>query len=196
MSEPMHLLQINDTLRVAAYFDYDAEHPAAWGVEFVQTLRTARGMSELTTDDGHREAIREIMEHNPETTTRGSSWQTTRRDDWERDAITKHLNRAGFDCTFIQLIGGSPSEWADIVAYWNAGDITNPEAVAREWRAWYAGEVYWLALECADIYTNAAGNTITTWQTVDTVGGIYLTDGLTRETADLYFDITAATVAA
>lgn len=194
--EPIETLQISDGLRVAAYYDYDAESPAAWGAEFVQTLRTARGMLELTTDDGHREAIREIMEHNPETTTRGSSWQTTRRDDWERDAITKHLNRAGFDCIFVSLTGGSPSEWADIVAYWNAGDITNPEAVAREWREWYAGQVYWLALERADIYTNAAGNTITTWETVDTVGGIYLTDGLTRETADLYFNIDAATVAA
>lgn len=196
MSEPIETLQINDALRVAAYYDYDAEGPQAWGVEFVQTLRVARGCVELTTDDGHRAAIREIMEHNPEATERGSSWQTTSRDEWERDAITKHLNRAGFDCTFIQLIGTSPSEWADIVVYWEAGDITNPEAVAREWRAWWAGEVYLLDLERADIYTNAAGNTITTWEAVDTVGGVYLLDGLTRETADLYFDITGAIVAA
>jgi hypothetical protein len=137
------------------------------------------------------------MEHNPHTGgTYASGWSTTARDNWERDAITKHLERAGLDCHFLQLVGSSQSEWADIVIYATAGDITEWGPIAREVKAWFAGEVYTLTLEERITYTAPNGNTLDRWELVDSVGSVYLLDGLTRDTAELYFDITAATVAA
>ena len=197
MSEPIETLNINDALRVATYFDYWADGPFDWDLIKVQTLRHARDINPLTSDDGQCVEILELMQHNPETGgTYGSSWATKARDNWEQDAITKHLNRAGLDCYFLQLIGTSQSEWADIVIYAKAGDITDWEPIAREVKAWFAGEVYTLSLEQKITYTAPNGNTLEQWESVDAIGSVYLLDGLSRETADLYFDITAATVAA
>jgi hypothetical protein len=96
----------------------------------------------------------------------------------------------------LQLVGSSQSEWADIVIYATAGDITEWGPIAREVKAWFAGEVYTLTLEERITYTAPNGNTLDRWELVDSVGSVYLLDGLTRDTAELYFDITAATVAA
>lgn len=195
--QAIETLAINDALRVASYYDYDASGPFDWDCIFVQTLRQARNLNPLTSDDGQRAAILEIMEHNPETGgTYGSSWATTARDNWEQTAISKHLERNGLECHFLQLVGCSQSEWADIVIYAKAGEITDWAPIAREVKAWYAGEVYTLALEQKVIYTSILGNTIEQWELIDSVGEVYLLDGLTRETADLYFNYDAATVAA
>jgi hypothetical protein len=197
MSEIIESVNISDTLRVASYFDFYAEGPFDWDLIKVQTLRHARDIRPLSSDDGHRAAIMELMEHNPHTGgTYASGWSTTARDNWERDAITKHLERAGLDCHFLQLVGSSQSEWADIVIYATAGDITEWGPIAREVKAWFAGEVYTLTLEERITYTAPNGNTLDRWELVDSVGSVYLLDGLTRDTAELYFDITAATVAA
>ena len=197
MSEIIETVKINDTLRVASYFDYYAEGPFDWDLIKIQTLRQARDINPLSTDDGHRAQILELMEHNPHTGgTYASGWSTSARDDWERDAITKHLTRAGFDCHFLQLVGTSQSEWADIVIYATAGDITEWGPIAREVKAWFAGEVYELRLEELITYTAPNGNTLSQWETVESINGVYLFDELTRDTAELFFDITAAMVAA
>jgi hypothetical protein len=96
----------------------------------------------------------------------------------------------------MELRGYMQGEWHDIVAYAEAGDITDWAGYEREIEAWYRGEVYWLALERLETYRNENGNTITQWETGDTIGGIYLLDGLTRELASEFFNIDAATVAA
>lgn len=196
-SEPVELLKISDTLRVAAYWDYDASGPFDWDSAFVQTLRTAERLMPLSSDDGHAEPIAEILHNNPYISFDGYSRAgLDKRNEWERDAITKHLERAGFECRFWNLQGNTQGEWADIVTYAETGQITEWEAFKREVEAWYRGEVYWLALERLETYTATNGNTLTQWEAVDTIGGIYLLDGLTRETADLFFNIDAATVAA
>jgi hypothetical protein len=197
MNKPHEILNISDTLRVAAYYDYMPDGPFDWGTLFVQTLEHDRFISELSTDDGHREPIHEILHQNPFTSFDGYSRdRLTKRDNWREAAITKHLTRAGFDCHFMELRGYMQGEWHDIVAYAEAGDITDWAGYEREIEAWYRGEVYWLALERLETYRNENGNTITQWETGDTIGGIYLLDGLTRELASEFFNIDAATVAA
>lgn len=197
MSEPVETLEISETLRVAAYWDYDASGPFDWGTVFVQTLHNADRLNPLTSDDGHAGPIGEILHNNPFTSFNGySREQLDKRNEWERDAITKHLTRAGYDCHFIELRGYMQGEWHDIVVYAEAGDITDWAAMEREIEAWYRGEVYWLALERLETYRNENGNTITQWEAGDTIGGIYLLDGLTRELASEFFNIDAATVAA
>lgn len=197
MSEPIETLEISETLRVAAYWDYDASGPFDWGTVFVQTLRNADRLNPLTSDDGHAGPIGEISHNNPFTSFNGySREQLDKRNEWERDAITKHLTRGGFECRFLELRGNSQGEWHDIVIYAETGNITEWAAMEREIEAWYRGEVYWLALERLETYRNENGNTITQWETVDAIGEIYLLDGLTRELASEFFNIDAATVAA
>lgn len=197
MSEPIETLEISETVRVAAYLDYDASGPFDWDTVYVQTLRSADRLNPLSSDDGHAGPISEIIHNNPFTSFDGYTRELLdKRDEWNREAITKHLTRAGFDCRFMELHGYSQGQWHDIVLYAEAGHVTEWPAFEREVSAWYNGEVYWLALECLETYRNENGNTISQWEAVDTIGEIYLLDGLSRETADLYFNIDAATVAA
>lgn len=196
MSEPIEILEISETVRVAAYWDYDAGSPFDWDSVFVQTLRQADRLSPLSSDDGHAGPIAEILHNNPFTSFDGyTRAQLDKRDEWDRDAITKHLTRAGFECRFLELRGNSQGEWHDIVVYAEVGNITEWDYLAREVAAWYRGEVYLLALERLETYTNENGKTINQWETVDAIGEIYLIDGLTRELAEPYFNIDAAVAA-
>jgi hypothetical protein len=196
MEKPIETLFISPKLQYAIYFDCYSEGPFDWDIIKVQTLRHSRDINPLTTDDKHAAAIYAIRENNPLTGgTYASGWSTTARDIWEQGAISKHLARAGQDCYFLQLTGSSQSEWADVVIYANAGAITNWAPVAREVKAWFSGQVYELRLEELVTYTAPNGNTINRWECLDAVGGVYLLDGFTLETAKEYLDI-PATVAA
>jgi hypothetical protein len=197
ISEPQALIQISDGLRVAAYFDeWRQDGPFDWGVLFVQTLRKDSHMSELTTDDGHRAAIKEIQEHNPYTSYEGYSRERLdKRNAWEQDAIRKHLTRAGYDCTFAQLRGYSQGEWLDAVIYAKAGDVGDWAATVDEVDAWFRGDVYTVTLERLEVYTSTSGNELTQWETIDALGGVILTEPLTLELAKELLPI-PATVAA
>lgn len=197
MTEPVEILQITDTVRVAAYWDYDASGPFDWDMVFVQTLEKAERLSPLSSDDGHAEPIAEIRANNPFKSYDGyTRAQLDKRDEWEQNAISKHLERAGYECRFWNLRGTSQGEWANVVVYAEAGIIFDWAAYERECQAWYRGEVYWLALERLETYRNENGKTISQWEAVDTFGEIYLLDGLTREIAAEHFNLDAATVAA
>jgi hypothetical protein len=183
--EPEAVYEISDGLRVAAYQEIEyIDGPFDWGVLFVQTLRKDAYMGELTTNDGHRAAIREIQEHNPFTSFDGYSYERlARRDAWEREAITKHLTRAGFDCTFADLRGYSQGEWLDAVIYAKAGDITDWAGVAEEADAWFRGDVYSLHLERLETYKSQYGNELTQWETLEVYSCNILPNGLTDEIA-------------
>jgi hypothetical protein len=192
------IIELSESLRVAAYYDeWRQDGPFDWGVLFVQTLRKDSGMSELTTDDGHRAAIREIQEHNPYTSYDGYSRERlTKRNLSEQDAIRKHLTRAGFDCTFAELRGYSQGEWLDAVIYAKAGDVGDWAATVNEIDAWFRGDVYTVTLERLEVYTSTSGNELTQWETIDALGGVILTEPLTLELAKELLEIDAATVAA
>lgn len=192
------IIELSESLRVAAYYDeWRQDGPFDWGVLFVQTLRKDSGMSELTTDDGHRAAIKEIQEHNPYTSYDGYSRERlTKRNLSEQDAIRKHLTRAGFDCTFAELRGYSQGEWLDAVIYAKAGDVGDWAATVNEIDAWFRGDVYTVTLERLEVYTSTSGNELTQWETIDATGGVILSEPLTLELAKELLDIDAATVAA
>jgi hypothetical protein len=196
-NKPQAIIEISDGLRVAAYYDeWRQDGPFDWGVLFVQTLRKDNYMSELTTDDGHRSAIREIQENNPHTSYDGYSRERLdKRNEWERAAITRHLTRAGYDCTFAELRGFSQGEWLDAVIYAKAGEIRDLAETVDEINAWFRGDVYTLALEELVTYTAATGSTIERWEAEDSIGGVILTEPLTLELAKEYLPI-PATVAA
>jgi hypothetical protein len=197
MEKPIETLYISEKLQAATYPDYYSDGPFDWGVIKVETLRHSRDINPYSSSDEHAAAVYAIREHNPETGgTYASGWSTTARDEWEREAITKHFTRAGQDCYFLQLSGCSQSEWADVVIYTNAGDVTDWNPIAREVNAWFSGQVYTLALEELVTYTAANGSTIERWETVDTVGGVYLLNGFTLDAVKEYLDIDAALVAA
>lgn len=197
MSKPIEIIEINDALRVAAYFDENnTDGPFDWGTLFVQTLRVARFMSELTSDDGHREPIKEILHNNPFTSFDGyTRAQLDKRDEWERDAITKHLTRAGLECRFIELRGYSQGEWLDAVIYATPEYVGDWAGIVAEVEAWYRGDIYTLALEELQTYTAANGNTLEQWESVDAIGSCIITEPLTLDTVKNYLSI-PATVAA
>jgi hypothetical protein len=197
ISEPQALIEISDGLRVAAYYDdWRQDGPFDWGFLFVQTLRKDNGMSELTTDDGHRDSIHEIQENNPHTSYDGYSRERLdKRNEWERAAITRHLTRAGYDCTFAELRGYSQGEWLDAVIYAKAGEITDLAETVEEINAWFRGDVYTLALEELVTYTAPNGSTIERWEAEDSIGGVILTEPLTLELAKELLPIPAIVAA-
>jgi hypothetical protein len=197
MRAPETVIELTETSRVAAYVDdYPIDGPFDWGTLFVQTLRHANGMAELTSDDGHREPIKEILHNNPFTSFDGySREQLDKRNEWERDAITKHLTRAGLECRFVELRGYSQGEWLDGVIYASPDYIGDWAGIIAEVQAWYRGDVYTIALEELITYKAANGNLITQWESVDAIGGCILTEQLTLDNVKNYLSI-PATVAA
>lgn len=159
------IIEINDDYRYVArydssYFDYLSEWDVdAWGVF---SLATSRWTRELALDTfGVNDRLREITEWN--------------REDLE-SAIGKALTRAGYSYKFVNLNGGSQSIWAYVVVYWDPALMADISGLVEELSAWYEGEVYWVALEQRDVYTNSRGDTYETWDVVESVGQVIFTD--------------------
>lgn len=159
------IIEINDDYRYVArydssYFDYLSEWDVdAWGVF---SLATSRWTRELALDTfGVNDRLREITEWN--------------REDLE-SAIGKALTRAGYSYKFVNLNDGSQSIWAYVVVYWDPALMADISGLVEELSAWYKGEVYWVALEQRDVYTNSRGDTYETWDVVESIGRVIFTD--------------------
>lgn len=111
-------------------------------------------------------------------------------------AIVKHLTRHGYRAVYKTLPGQCPSDWTDcVIAVPNEGGVGLDGAV-EDWEHWYNGDYYQLRLERRHVWHDAAGDTLETWDTVDTLYGVQLDDAydgdeVARVARD-YFDVEEA----
>ena len=98
------------------------------------------------------------------------------RTDWrERKlrAIELYMNLAGLDYRHVSLRGPSQSDWADVIIYADPTDRVDLESCEEALGDWFRGEIYTIAHETLEVYTNPAnGNTIERWEIEDSIGSI------------------------
>lgn len=113
------------------------------------------------------------------------------RTDWrERKtrAIELYMNLAGLEYRQVSLTGNSQSDWANVIIYANPDDRVDLEACEEALGDWFRGEVFTIAHEKLEVYTNSNGNTIERWELQDSIGSILPVRGQTFEDmAKTYF---------
>jgi hypothetical protein len=154
-------LQISDTERVSFY--YDTAHITVDEVigddVGVFTLDTARGYNAIEQGEFTAE-LRRLLGNAQDY---GWSGEQLER------AISQYLSMAG--CTFrqVSLRGHSQGEWAEVVVY--TKDDFDISVVVPSLKAWFAGDVYVMARETLEIYTNLKnGDLIERWEGEDFLG--------------------------
>lgn len=113
------------------------------------------------------------------------------RTDWrERKAraIELYLNLAGLEHRQVSLRGPSQSDWANVIIYASPDDRVDLESCEEGLQDWFRGEVFTIAHEKLEVYTNSSGNTIERWELQDSIGCILPVRGQTFEDmAKTYF---------
>ena len=167
MEQPLYVMQLSSTERVAVYPDtstYLLEDVI--GEEYgVIVLDGPRGLTAVY-GDGFQ--LEDIIRGLADNFYRGSSpgwWDKRNR------AIHLYLNLMGFDSVIHTLQGHSQGDWAEVVilrkrSYGNETEIVE---VVKYINAWFAGDVYSIVRESFDTYVNAADpdDTITRWNEID-----------------------------
>jgi hypothetical protein len=145
----------------------------------VQTLSIDRFLSEIKTDDKHRDPIAEIVERHGRRTTETET------------AISKHLSRAGMNYQFVSLRGYSQGDWAEVVIYAEAETIGNLNGAADELRAWFRGDIFNITLETLKTYTATDGESLARWEIEDAVGGMVISKSYGEKNGDIDWDTLA-----
>jgi hypothetical protein len=145
----------------------------------VQTLSIDRFLSEIKTDDKHRDPIAEIVERHGRRTTETET------------AISKHLTRAGMNYQFVSLRGYSQGDWAEVVIYAEAETIGNLNGAANELRAWFRGDIFNITLETLKTYTATDGESLARWEIEDAVGGMVISKSYGEKNGDIDWDTLA-----
>lgn len=145
----------------------------------VQTLSIDRFLSEIKTNDKHRDPIAEIIERH--------GGQTTETE----TAISKHLSRAGMNYQFVSLRGYSQGDWAEVVIYADGETIGNLNGEADELRAWFRGDIFTLCLEDLKTYTAPDGESLARWEVEDALGGMVISESYGLKNRDIDWDTLA-----
>ena len=145
----------------------------------VQTLSIDRFLSEIKTNDKHRDPIAEIIERHGRRTTETET------------AISKHLSRAGMNYQFVSLRGYGQGDWAEVVIYAEADTIGNLNGAADELRAWFRGDIFNITLETLKTYTAPDGETLARWEIEDALGGMVISESYGLKNRDIDWDTLA-----
>jgi hypothetical protein len=145
----------------------------------VQTLSIDRFLSEIQTNDKHRDPIAEIIERH--------GGQTTETE----TAISKHLDRAGMNYQFVSLRGYSQGDWAEVVIYAESETVGNLNGAADELRAWFRGDIFTLCLEDLKTYTAPDGESLARWEVEDALGGMVISESYGLKNRDIDWDTLA-----
>jgi hypothetical protein len=142
-------------------------------------LSIDRFLSEIKTNDKHRDPIAEIVERHGRRTTETET------------AISKHLNRAGMNYQFVSLRGYSQGDWAEVVIYADGETIGNLNGAADELRAWFRGDIFNITLETLKTYTAPDGETLARWEIEDALGGMVISESYGLKNRDIDWDTLA-----
>lgn len=162
--------ELTDTTRLAAYYD-DAAY------EWHEV--TGEGLHMYTLDIARNYFA---MNAGPCTDDLDRLTRNLDRDLHER-AIGLYLYLSNRTYKRLSLRGYSQGEWAEVIVYADAGDdgkwLESPNATS-ELEAWFRGDVYTVAHESLEVYTNLKnGDLIERWEVVESCGMVTLSDKYT-----------------
>lgn len=111
-------------------------------------------------------------------------------------ALVKHLQRTGYEAVYHSFAGVCPSDWCDAVVAVKTDEGVALDAAISDWDRWFTNDYYVLTLERRHVWHDAAGDTLETWDTVDSLYGVALDnvyDAAEVESAARdYFDVEEA----
>ena len=166
MTNAIETIEITSEHRYAYYqdesFDYLKEYD--WDCWGLFTISRGMNAADLALDTfGLNKRLESIMEN------KEFSWN----DSEAVTAISKAITRGGYQHAFINL-GYSP--WHYLVIYWNPELLIDHDRLISEFREWYEGNVFTVALEKLEKYESLSGKTIEQWETLESVGQVIFTD--------------------
>lgn len=165
--DSINTVQINERLRVSAYYDEFSEDPRDWNTcVSVHPLRmNDRYIPPNPGEDTSGDILDEIYQYN---------------DDYET-AIKKHFARLHTLCKVVDL--NCARSWiGEFVFYIEPSKINEIgkgyekqylDATTTEYKQYASGEVYSVVVERLETWTNTQGDTKETWETEDSISGIY-----------------------
>ena len=111
-------------------------------------------------------------------------------------ALVTHLERHGYKAVYRTFAGVCPSDWCDAVVAVSTSEGVALEGAISDWNKWFTNDYYVLTLERRHVWHDAAGDTLETWDTVDSLYGVALDnvyDAVEVErVAGYYFDVEEA----
>jgi hypothetical protein len=168
--EPVTIEQLTETTRLAAYQDYDSYDWSELTGEGLglYTLKISRDLG--------------ITNSGPCTDELERLTRELDRDRWERAiGLYMHLNNRTYKT--LSLHGYSQGEWAEVIVYSDAGpdgEWLKDKNATHDLEAWFRGDIYTVALESLEIYTNLKnGDLIERWEISDSVGMITMSNDYT-----------------
>lgn len=93
------------------------------------------------------------------------------------DALLKHYARKGWDACLCDLGGWYSGCARAVVAVDEEGGYGSAKSLADEVGRWSRGEVYQITKYAPHVWHDEDGNTMTTLDAVDSLGGLYLDNG-------------------
>lgn len=111
-------------------------------------------------------------------------------------ALIKHLERHGYKAVYRTFAGQCPSDWASaVVAVADTAGVALDGAIS-DWERWFNNDYYVLTLERRHVWRDSAGDTLETWDTVDSLYGVEFDDvndaNEVKTVAGWYFDVEEA----
>ena len=91
-------------------------------------------------------------------------------------ALVKHLKRNGYEVVYHSFAGVCPSDWCDAVVAVRTSEGVALEGAVSDWEHWFDNDYYVLTLERRHVWHDADGDTLETWDTVDTLYDVELDD--------------------
>jgi hypothetical protein len=168
--EPVTIEQLTETTRLAAYHDYGS---------YDWSELTGEGLGlytlEISRDLG-------ITNSGPCTDELERLTRELDRDRWERAiGLYMHLNNRTYKT--LSLRGYSQGEWAEVIVYSDAGpdgEWLKGKDATHDLEAWFRGDIYTVALESLEIYTNLKnGDLIERWEISDSCGMVTMSNDYT-----------------
>ena len=160
-------VQINEKLRVSAYYDEVLEDPRDWNtyVSIHPLKRNGMYIPPNPGDNTNEYEIDEIYSHN---------------DNYET-AIKKHFTRLNTLCEIVNL--NCDRSWIGEFVFYIEPEKINEigkgheqqylDVTIKEYKQYASGEVYTVAIEKLETWTNTKGDTKETWETEDSLCDIY-----------------------
>lgn len=173
-------LDAHPNVRFEVSQDFDAEDPREWDRE-VQIL-TYRGprLSRLE-DDIERAADSRTME------AFGRVYDESGDDEHALKVAQRYARAYEPDVIIdtFSLRGYSQGDWQDVVVVTPSdGSCGTAESRAETFRQWAYGDVYSVIVQHPHTWHDGDGNTLTTWEDGDSLGGIYADSA--EEVAEYY----------
>ena len=163
-------IDIDEKLRLRVYYDYDPGFPLGEaGDDYILLTRRHHGWDCRSNVPG--KTIRDfdpILEYA----------------DNIGMALTKHLTRKGYRVVSHEWRGYSQGEYLYYVLGIDLDDSANDKYLleeAKRYEAWLSGDAYVVTLERAHVWRDDDGQTMITWDTIDALGGCYLTRDYTAQ---------------